>query len=167
MQAQAHSNVFPRLRHQCLRFQRRRLQACQVFAFDCVEDDSNVSTGLTASGFQLVRPLFQIRFPGILVRFAETHRNRYIFALLLGASTSVPCCVLGALGSSAKIVINVIIIFGLLGFLSCKRCNIDSVAAKHLSTSFRFVCICVLLLFEIAMSVPARRKQHLICAAEA
>jgi hypothetical protein len=50
-------------------------------------------------------------------------------------------------------VLNSIVIYGLLGFFSCKRHNIDLVAAKHVSTSFRFVCICVFILFVVALSV--------------
>jgi len=51
------------------------------------------------------------------------------------------------------LVLNVIVMVGLLGFLSCKRHNIDSVAAKHVSTSFRFVCICLLILLYAALEV--------------
>jgi len=157
VQAPVHSNAFTRLRHRFLQFQRQRLQASQVFAIPCVESDSNVSTGLTASGLQLARPLFQIRFPGILVRFAETHRNRYICALLAGAPLSRIFVFVEQTGT-ATLVFNILIFFGVLGFFSCKRYNIDSVAAKHVSTSFRFVCICLLLLFEIAVSA---RRSHL------
>ena len=52
-------------------------------------------------------------------------------------------------------VLGIIVMVGLLGFFSCKRHNIDSIAAKHVSTSFRFVCICALSLFAVAFAVRA------------
>ncbi len=152
VQAQAHSNLFPRLRHRFLRFQRRHLQACQVFAIPCVEGDSNLSTGLTASGLQLARPLFRIKFPGIMARFAELHVSLYFGVLLIVGLVSLACTQLEPT-STATLVLNIIVVYGLLGSLSCKRHNIDSVAAKHVSTSFRFVCICLLLLFEVTLDV--------------
>jgi len=152
VQAQAHTNAFSRLRHRFLRFQRQRLQASQVFTIPCVEGDSNLSTRLTASGLQLLRPLFRIKFPGAMVRFAESHGNLYMCVVCVVGLVSLTCAVL-ELTRTAALVLNVIVMLGLLGFLSCKRHNIDSVAAKHVSTSFRFVCICLLLLFYAALEV--------------
>jgi len=152
VRAQVHSNVFSRLRHRLLRFRRQRLQACQVFAIPCVEGDSNLSTGLTASGLQLARPLFRIKFPGIMIRFAELHGSLYCGVLLIVGLVSLACHQLEHSGT-ASLVFNIILVYGVLGFLSCKRLNIDLVAAKHVSTSFRFVCICFLLLFEVALDV--------------
>ena len=166
MQAQVRTNVFSRLRHRLLRFQRQRLQASQVFAIPCVEGNSNLSTRLTAPELQLARPLFRIKFPGIIVHFADFHASLYFIVLFMLVMASVACNELEHTGT-ATVVFNILIISGLLGFLSCKRYNIDSVAAKHVSTSFRFVCICLLLLFGIALSVRRtylgqHSPQHLV-----
>jgi len=154
VQAQAHSNAFSRLRHRFLRFQRQRLQASQVFTIPCVESDSNLSTELAASEMQLVRPLFRIKFPGVMVRFAELHGNLYICVVFIVAIVSLGLYQVELTGT-ASLVLNSVVIYGLLGFFSCKRHNIDSVAAKHVSTSFRFVCICLFLLVIVALAVRA------------
>jgi hypothetical protein len=117
-----------------------------------VEGDSNLSTGLTASGLQLARPLFRMKFPGIIVRFAELHVNLYFCVLFIVSLLSVTCTQLELTGT-ATLVFNMIVVYGFLGFLSCKRHNIDLVAAKQVSASFRFVCICLLLLFRVALEV--------------
>jgi len=150
VQAQAHSNAFSRLRHRFLRFQRQRLQASQVFTIPCVEGNSNLSTELAASEMQLVRPLFRIKFPGVMVRFAESHASLYAYVLLIVVLASLTCSLLERTGA-ATMVLDIILLYCCTGFFSCKRHNIDSVAAKHVSTSFRFVCICLLLIFTVAL----------------
>jgi hypothetical protein len=152
VQVQVKSNVFSRLRHRFLRFQRRRLQASQVFAIPCVESDCNLSTALTASGLQLARPFFRIKFPATLVRFAELHASLYSCVVFIVGLLSVACSNLELTGTAAM-VLNFIVIYGFLGFISCKRHNIDSIAAKHVSTSFRFGCICLFLVFVVALEI--------------
>jgi hypothetical protein len=132
----------------------QRLQASQVFAIPCVEGDSNLSTALTASGLQLARPLFRIKFPGIIVRFAESHGNLYVCVVFIVALVSLGWYQVEPSGT-ASLVLNSVVIYGLLGFFSCKCHNIDSVAAERVSTSFRFVCICFFFLFIVALSVRA------------
>jgi hypothetical protein len=157
MQAKVHTNVFSRLRHRFLRFQRQSLQESQVFAIPCVESSSYPTSGpKTASGLQMVRPLFRIKFPDFIVRSAELHPNIYSCVLLAFGLGHIACFQLQtrvADQGTAAMVLGIIVMVGLLGFFSCKRHNVDSIAAKHVSTSFRFVSICVLCLFAVAFTV--------------
>jgi hypothetical protein len=50
----------------------------------------------------------------------------------------------GDIGGILSVVLNASVVFGLIGFMSCKSQNIDKFAAKHVATSFRYI-YCVLL----------------------
>jgi hypothetical protein len=152
--AQVRSNVFHRLWHRLLQFRRKRLHASRVFAIPCVESDCNLSTALVSSGLQLTRPLFRMNwiFPNVIIRFADLHGNLYFFVLFIMSIASCVAAELQQVGT-ATLVLNFIVFYCTLGFFSCKRHNFDSVTAKHVATSFKFVCILLLFLFYVALRV--------------
>jgi hypothetical protein len=152
VQAQVRSNAFSRLRDRVLRFRTQRLRMSKVFAIPCVHSDSNLTTGFTASGLELARPLFRIKFPNFIIRYAELHGNRYVCLVAIVGLVSFVCNFTEK-SHYAVLVFITIVFYGILGFFSCKRHNIDSVAAKHVATSFRFAVICFLLLFLFALEV--------------
>ena len=152
VQAQARSNSCSRLRHRLLLLRRQRLQTSRVFSIPCVESECNLATALSASGLELVRPLFRIKFPNVIVRFVESHTNTYFCVLFIVALVSLDCSQLEPT-DTATLVLNIIVIYGFLGFLSSKRYNIDSIAVKRVSSSFRFVCICALVLSYATLDV--------------
>ena len=126
------------------------MQESRVFAIPCAESDCN----LVSSERHLTRPLFRIQwfFPNAMIRFADLHENLYrllLFSIVIAsfvASQLQPA-------DTATFVLNLILFYCMLGFLSCKRHNFDSVAAKHVATSFKFVCILLLFLFYFALTV--------------
>jgi hypothetical protein len=147
--AQTRSNVFSLLRHRVLQFRRQRLQSSHVFAIPCVENDNSD----LAIRLLLVRPLFSSKlFPSIMLRFAEAHGNIYIVALAVVGLASL-VCVLFESTSNASMVLNSIVLYAGFAFFACRRHNIDSVAAKHVATSFRFVVLCMLVFVVFAMEV--------------
>ncbi len=150
---QARLHVFSQLRHRLLQFRMQRMQTCQVFAIPCEECASNLSEMPVASGLEVARPLFRIKlFPDIIVRSAELYGNFYVCVVSIITLVSLVCTQIERTGT-ATLVLNCFAFYGLLGFFSCRRHNIDSVAAKHVATSFRFVCICMVLLFYVALEV--------------
>jgi hypothetical protein len=126
--------------------------ATQVFSIPCLASGSDLTARLSASSPELARPLFHIRFPSIVLRFAELHGNLYICAVCVVAITSLVCYQVEHT-FTATMVLNIVVLLGLLGFFSCKRYNVDSVAAKHVATSFRFVVLCMLVFVVFAMEV--------------
>jgi hypothetical protein len=119
-----------------------------------VESDCNLSTGLVSSELQLTRPLFRMNwiFPNVMLRFADLHGNLYFFFLFV---ISIASCVASELlqQDTATLVLNIILFYCVLGFFSCKRHNFDSVAAKHVAMSFKFMCIVLLFLLYVALQV--------------
>ena len=153
VQAPEHSNVFSRLLHRLLRFRRQCLQTSRVFAIPCVESASNLRS--TASGLEVERPLIRIKLlPDRILRVAELHDKLYIWALFIVVLVSMVCSQLQLERTgTASLVLNIILLYGILGFFSCKRHNFGSVAAKHVSSSFQFVSICVVFLFYVAVNI--------------
>ena len=155
-QDHARSNAFSRLWHRLLQFRARRLLRSQVFAIPCAQVvETGLATALCASappGLELERPLFRIKFPKVIIRFAELHGSLYACVV---ASVGLASLICNQYESThvAMLVLNILVLYGLLGFFSCRRHNIDSVAAKHVATSFRFVSLLVLLLFLFALEI--------------
>jgi len=133
VQAQTHSNAFSRLRHRFLRFQRQRLQASQVFTIPCVEDDSNLSTELAASGLQLLRPLFRMKFPGVMVRFAESHGNLYTCVVCVVGLASLASDLLERTGA-ATMVLEIIVLYCCAAFQDSFHANVTTSTRSPQST---------------------------------
>ena len=154
IKAQVRSNVFHRLRYRLLQFRWQRLHASRSFDIPCVESDCNLSTGLVSSGLQLTRPLFRINcvFPNGMLRLADLHEKIYVCVVFIIAIASFVASELQP-EETATLVFDLIAVYCTLGFFSCKRHNFDSVAAKHVAMSFKFVCILLLFLVYVALRV--------------
>jgi hypothetical protein len=152
---QAHTNAFSRLWHRLLQFRARRLLRSRVFAIPCAQFETSLAAALCASappGLELERPLFRIKFPKVIIRFAELHGSLYACVV---ASVGLASLICNQYESThvAMLVLNILVLYGLLGFFSCRRHNIDSVAAKHVVTSFRFMSLLLLLLFLFSLEI--------------
>lgn len=99
--------------------------------------------------------------------FCRVAYNAYFCVLFIVALVSLVCSQLEPT-DTATLVLNIIVIYGFLGFLSRKRYNIDSIAVKRVSSSFRFVCICALLLsyaaFDVYLSYLRQRSPQAAAA---
>jgi hypothetical protein len=156
IKAQARSNVFHRLRYRLLQFRWQRLHASRSFVIPCVESDCNLSTALVSSGLQLTRPLFRMNcvFPNVMLRLADLHEKLYVCVVFIIAIASFVASQLQPEDTATlRLVFDLVAVYCTLGFFSCRRHNFDSVAAKHVATSFKFVCIVLLFLFYVALQV--------------
>jgi hypothetical protein len=150
-----------RLRQRLFKFQMRHFATCRVYDIPCVlESDagSRASISPTVSGLQLVRPLFKIAILHPLHQLAEAHPLCYLGFVCMLLFCSVGSVVLqgerilrGDIGGILSVVLNASVVFGLIGFMSCKSQNIDKFAAKHVATSFRYIYCVVLYSCWIAL----------------
>lgn len=128
------------IRLRLLKFRMRHRAKCRVFAIPCHNNGS------------VVRPLLKIQILRPLHRLADNYPLSYAVSVALLFSFSVASAVLlarGVLSFSGAFTLPVILTIttciAFVGLLSNKLNNIDSVAAKHVASSFRFF-YCVLLM---------------------
>jgi hypothetical protein len=133
------------LRKHWLRFQRRRMVNCEVFVIPLAANQAGCSDG---AGLEIDRPLFSLEYLQPLHRLAEAHPSVHIGLIALLGLSSFVCSVFlktqEAVGIATLVLNTTAFVVG-MGFFSCKRHNLDKVAAKHVASSFRFV-VCVVFL---------------------
>lgn len=135
------------------KIQQKNTSRCQVFSIPCT---TNRDMGSSSPGwFEAKRPFFNLIFLRPLHRLAVAHPNCYIGFAALTAFASFGCSFLRdfALGGMLCFFLNSFAFILGLGFFSCKRHNLDRVAALSIVRSFRFLLITALLLAFFGLQV--------------
>jgi hypothetical protein len=128
---------------------------CDVFVIPCAANRAGCSDD---AGLEIFRPLFHLEYMQPLHRLAEAHPSIHIGLIALFGLSSFGCATFlktqEAVGI-ATLVFNTIAFVAGMGFFSCKRHNLDKVAAKHVASSFRFVVCVVFLAAFVALGARA------------
>jgi hypothetical protein len=150
--AAASATAFSRLRQRWLLFQRRHVANCRVFVIPCVIIRDEMGA-LSRPHFALVRPLFH-RDASLLRplrQLASAHPKMYfVFSFSFVMVPNIACAIFCARTFDkgvATLILNVALLILFLGFCSSIHGNLDTVAVKHVASSFRFA-ICVALLAQ-------------------
>jgi hypothetical protein len=145
--------VFSRVYRIWLQFQKRAASRSRVYVIPCSVNDERASKrdpAVTAK-----RPAFHLKCLRPLQRLADRYPIAY-FTFVFGF-VAVPNIALNiSLRSPFQkdviaLVLNTIIVTCCMGFLSCKRYNLDKFAVKHVALSFRFLITAALLLYYLAL----------------
>lgn len=160
VQVKVSSNACFRLYRWFLLLRRKHLEMSRVFIIPCnkvacnlpskVDEMQNI---MLVSEMELQRPLFRLNcFPDVLLHFAQTYGIWYDVLMF---TVFLSCLALSQLEKTGTgvLVLNIVLAYLLLGYLSCKRYNIDVAAAKKVALSFRFVSIVISLLFLNALNI--------------
>lgn len=135
------------------KIQEKNTSRCQVFSIPCTTNRDMGSS--SPRWLEAKRPFFNLSFLRPLHRLAVAHPNCYIGFAALTAFASFGCSFLRdfALGGMLCFFLNSFAFILGLGFFSCKRHNLDRVAACSVVRSFRFLLITALLLAFFGLQV--------------
>jgi hypothetical protein len=141
------AKLLGRLRQVLLHFQLRRVLKCGVFVIPCVAINGS-QDGSADSEFALARPAFNLKCLRFLHPFANAHPKLYFSSMFF--FLAVPSFAVAILSKSQvrgvfAMFFNSAIVMAFLGFVSCNRYNIDRIAAKQVTLSFRYAVIVVLI----------------------
>jgi hypothetical protein len=158
--AEAKSRPISHMYERWLQFRKRLVQRCRVFVIPC--DKSRVE--VAGFYYELQRPVFKLKCPQSLQRFVRTFPNCLGFAFFCFSSLAFLFARIWSGASkqdqkgAATLACNCAIFVAIVVFFSSSRYNLDTVAAKHVVSSFRFVACSVLLMIFVALEW---RKAHI------
>ena len=138
-------------RQRWLQLQQQRLSKCRVFVIPIA-----AGTG-ACSKFRIERPLLKLRCLQLLHRLADAHPNCYLnctfcfvavpsFASLFFLSSSQDRGI-------ATLIFNSAMFTAVLGFMSSPSYNLDRIAVKLVTSSFRFANCATLLVMFLALEI--------------
>ena len=133
------ASAWVRMRRRFLKFHSQRIARCRVFIIPCATNHNAV--GGSGPVLELTRPLFRIKHVQWLQRLADAYPVPYIASLV--CLSTVPTFLAGRETPVFTVINTVSLLLGIV-FFSSKRHNIDSVAAMHLVSCFRFLYCAVL-----------------------
>lgn len=144
--------IYFRLRQRLMQFQRSRLELSSVFAIP-VKRIPGVDARADLR-LELERPLFDLKILRPLQRLAENHPAPYFCVIALLGFSSLGSSFVRDRATEAilLLVFNSSTFIVGMGFFTCRRQNIDRVAAKHVVLSFRFLSCVGFLAAFIAIS---------------